>query len=184
MVFIFIALRGNKQPVSSDQVTGKDGYAAFVRGRSVELPPPPPPPPRQERKHTAGFKPSHEWQVVEEGQVLPPGLHIQMDLQTGKKMAKLMEQQVGVKLVSEMRRDNLQKYIALAKDNIFPTAECETSKGDVTIELRFDWGQHGAERLLELINDEFFTNNVFYRVLNTSLLALLKGVFEKMPTSV
>merc|ERR1712240_389257 len=37
------------------------------------------------------FVPTHEWQVVKEGQVLPAGLHIKMDMTTGVKMAKLMD---------------------------------------------------------------------------------------------
>ena len=38
------------------------------------------------------FKPTHEWKVVEDGQSIPPGLHIRMNLQTGLKEAKLLEE--------------------------------------------------------------------------------------------
>lgn len=38
------------------------------------------------------FKPTHEWKVVEEGQSIPPGLHVRMNLQTGLKEAKLLEE--------------------------------------------------------------------------------------------
>jgi hypothetical protein len=41
-----------------------------------------PPPPR--------FLPTHEWQNVLPGQAIPAGLHIQLDMQTGVKQAKLM----------------------------------------------------------------------------------------------
>ena len=36
------------------------------------------------------FIPTTEWQVVKEGQSIPKGLHVRMNLQTGLKEAKLM----------------------------------------------------------------------------------------------
>ncbi|RUS87772.1 hypothetical protein EGW08_004437 [Elysia chlorotica] len=41
---------------------------------------------------TEEFQATDEWQEVKKGQKIPPGLHVQMDLQTGKKQAKKMEQ--------------------------------------------------------------------------------------------
>ncbi|XP_002737127.1 nucleotide exchange factor SIL1-like [Saccoglossus kowalevskii] len=38
------------------------------------------------------FYPTKEWQVVKEGQAIPAGLHIKMNLQTGIKEAKLMDE--------------------------------------------------------------------------------------------
>ena len=37
------------------------------------------------------FHPTHEWQVVREGQSIPAGLHVRIDMQTGLKEAKLMD---------------------------------------------------------------------------------------------
>lgn len=37
------------------------------------------------------FVPTHEWQEIREGQGIPAGLHVRIDMQTGKKEAKLME---------------------------------------------------------------------------------------------
>lgn len=37
------------------------------------------------------FVPTNEWQIIDADQLIPPGLHIQIDLQTGEKKAKLME---------------------------------------------------------------------------------------------
>lgn len=37
------------------------------------------------------FVPTHEWQTVKEGQAIPAGLHIRMNMETGKKEAKLMD---------------------------------------------------------------------------------------------
>jgi nucleotide exchange factor SIL1 len=35
------------------------------------------------------FQPTKDFQVIREGQDLPPGLHVQMDMTTGKKQARL-----------------------------------------------------------------------------------------------
>lgn len=37
------------------------------------------------------FVPTHEWQEIQPGQAIPPGLHVRMDFQTGKKEAKIWE---------------------------------------------------------------------------------------------
>ena len=37
------------------------------------------------------FKPTSEWQTVLEGQAIPAGLHVRMNLATGKKEAKLLD---------------------------------------------------------------------------------------------
>jgi len=37
------------------------------------------------------FIPTHEWQVVQEGQAVPAGLHIKFDMTTGGKWAKLLD---------------------------------------------------------------------------------------------
>ncbi|KAL5021502.1 hypothetical protein ScPMuIL_000657 [Solemya velum] len=43
------------------------------------------------------FYPSKAWKDVREGQPIPSGLHVRMDLQTGKKQAKLMDGDDGMK---------------------------------------------------------------------------------------
>ena len=35
--------------------------------------------------------PTHEWQVIKQGQSIPAGLHVRMNFQTGIKEAKLMD---------------------------------------------------------------------------------------------
>ncbi|KAG1708434.1 hypothetical protein DVH05_025113 [Phytophthora capsici] len=37
------------------------------------------------------FQPTHEWKEILRNQVLPAGLHIRVNLQTGKKEAKLLD---------------------------------------------------------------------------------------------
>ncbi|CAF3297776.1 unnamed protein product [Rotaria sp. Silwood2] len=42
-------------------------------------------------KNYEEFIPTNEWQIVKEGQAIPPGLHIRLNLQTGLREAKLLE---------------------------------------------------------------------------------------------
>lgn len=48
--------------------------------------------PKMNRPEEKKFIPTKEWQVVAEGQAIPPGLHVRIDMQTGKKEAKLLEE--------------------------------------------------------------------------------------------
>jgi len=54
------------------------------------------------------FVATEEWQVVQAGQSVPAGLHVSIDMQTGQKKAKLMEEQVGIKTKSEMQAERMQ----------------------------------------------------------------------------
>lgn len=45
----------------------------------------------EEGDATPVFVATHEWQVVQEGQPIPPGLHVRMNLQTGLREAKLLD---------------------------------------------------------------------------------------------
>ncbi|XP_071792694.1 nucleotide exchange factor SIL1-like [Asterias amurensis] len=47
------------------------------------------------------FMPTDKWQTIKAGQAIPAGLHVQMNLQTGEKMAKLMEGDDGRKYVKK-----------------------------------------------------------------------------------
>jgi hypothetical protein len=60
--------------------------------------------------------------------VLPAGLHIKIDLQTGRKMARLMETQVGVRLPSEIRRDREDHFRRQAAVSATPTPALNFSK--------------------------------------------------------
>lgn len=53
------------------------------------------------------FYPTHQWQTVRQGQVLPAGLHVQLNLQTGERLAKLPSdenEKSGVKDSSKNKR--------------------------------------------------------------------------------
>ncbi|XP_057367633.1 nucleotide exchange factor SIL1-like [Daphnia carinata] len=48
--------------------------------------------PKMNKPDEKKFIPTKEWQVVAEGQGIPPGLHVRIDMQTGVKEAKLLEE--------------------------------------------------------------------------------------------
>ena len=49
-------------------------------------------------------------------------------------------------------------------DNLdFPLVHCETTKGPLTIEVHKDWSPLGANRFIELVQDDFFTDIAFFR---------------------
>eukprot|EP00040_Diaphanoeca_grandis_P021058 m.112103 g.112103 ORF g.112103 m.112103 type:complete len:384 (-) comp28169_c0_seq2:339-1490(-) len=46
----------------------------------------------------------------------------------------------------------------------FPIVHCVTTQGNLTIEVRQDWGPIGAEKFMQMVEAGFFTHNLFYRV--------------------
>jgi len=84
LVFTFPLLNGesNKGLVLVDQDEDQDTYVENVDiDQSKDFSPTVKEP----------FIPTNEWQVIKEGQGIPPGLHVRIDMQTGKKEAKLIE---------------------------------------------------------------------------------------------
>jgi nucleotide exchange factor SIL1 len=71
------------------------------------------------------FQPTSEWQDIKPGQAIPPGLHIQINLQSGKKQAKLMDGDDGSRFKNHEKTKyfkkeshSKQKFIQINK-NIF-----------------------------------------------------------------
>ena len=44
-----------------------------------------------------------------------------------------------------------------------PRVQCSTTKGPLTIEIYREWSPLGADRFLELVKDNFFTDIAFFR---------------------
>lgn len=44
-----------------------------------------------------------------------------------------------------------------------PRVECQTTKGPLVIEVYRDWAPLGADRFLELVQDNFYTDIAFFR---------------------
>lgn len=84
-----------------------------------QQPPPPLPPPKRSSSvyvpdevvaivdmglhEVEPFIATYDWQEIKEGQSIPAGLYVKVDLQTGKKMAKLLRDRPGIMLPSEIR---------------------------------------------------------------------------------
>ena len=68
------------------------------------------------------FHATNQWQTVEEGQAIPPGLHVQIDLQTGEKRAKLMDEDTSDKSENNKAQSSQhsakQKYVKIDKNII------------------------------------------------------------------
>ncbi len=52
---------------------------------------------------------------------------------------------------------------AHAEQEKLPLVSCQTSKGPLLIEIHKDWAPLGANRFLELVQDQFFTDIAFFR---------------------
>lgn len=59
--------------------------------------------------------------------------------------------------------------LVYAEDRIV-TVACETTKGPIRITLNKDWAPIGVARVLELVDDGFFTNHALYRAVNNFLI--------------
>ncbi|XP_069698478.1 nucleotide exchange factor SIL1 [Periplaneta americana] len=56
--------------------------------------------PEEDTENTDIFKATHEWQTIKEGQAIPRGLHVRLNLQTGQREAKLMDDSEHTDVVS------------------------------------------------------------------------------------
>ncbi|XP_013099436.2 nucleotide exchange factor Sil1 [Stomoxys calcitrans] len=66
---------------------------------------------KETKKNHTTFVATHEWQEIEEGQGIPQGLHVRINLQTGKKEAKLLDESQ-----EEYDKDNEHIQRAVHKD--------------------------------------------------------------------
>ena len=68
------------------------------------------------------FHATNQWQTVKEGQSIPPGLHVQINLQTGEKQAKLMDENQSVESennkAQSAKSSTKQKYVKIDKNII------------------------------------------------------------------
>jgi len=60
------------------------------------------------------FVPTNEWQEIKPGQAIPRGLHVRMDMQTGKKEARLMQDEE----TKEQREQRILESIKNIKDDM------------------------------------------------------------------
>ena len=60
------------------------------------------------------------------------------------------------------------KDVAQDKDGVPSqyTVELDTTKGAIVIEVRRDWAPNGADRFYELVQEGYFTNVAFFRVVS------------------
>ncbi|CAF1186659.1 unnamed protein product [Rotaria sordida] len=84
-------------------------------------------------ENTEEFVPTNEWQIVKEGQKIPPGLHIRLNLETGLREAKLIdnnEQQSSSNSIIPVPTETTQEEISRhSLEQAF--ANLDLSKDDV-----------------------------------------------------
>ncbi|KAJ1427672.1 cyclophilin-like domain-containing protein [Ochromonadaceae sp. CCMP2298] len=57
----------------------------------------------------------------------------------------------------------LSSAVASSLSQELPRVQCTTTKGPLTIEIHRDWAPLGADRFVELVKDNFFTDIAFFR---------------------
>ena len=62
------------------------------------------------------FIPTHEWQVIKNGQAIPAGLHVRMNFQTGVKEAKLMDSDESNQQKSVVEQEKFHETKSSRKD--------------------------------------------------------------------
>lgn len=77
------------------------------------------------------FVPTNEWQKVKPGQVLPKGLHVRLNLESGEKEAKLMDDTANKPLLDKQ----LEEAIKNLNDEDFPNSD-ETPEEKVNYFIR------------------------------------------------
>lgn len=89
------------------------------------------------------FIPTNEWQIVKDGQAIPPGLHIRLNLETGLREAKLLDNTskkssshdlIPHSQQEKLSKENLERAFAnldLTKDDVI------TDKVNIQIIKRF-----------------------------------------------
>lgn len=98
------------------------------------------------------FHATNEWKTIKKGQSIPPGLHVQIDLQTGQKQAKLMEEETIDRRLSQpqsWKHSRKQKFIKIDKNIISKQSLKDALKDfkdkfhneDTVDELRADHGR-------------------------------------------
>lgn len=67
------------------------------------------------------FEPTHEWKTVKEGQAIPAGLHVRMNMETGTKEAKLMSEDITTENSEEISQKGREKMEDVKTPQSTPT---------------------------------------------------------------
>ncbi|CAF3785112.1 unnamed protein product [Rotaria sordida] len=140
--FLFIILSLTFQSLSSIPVKTQQSEGSFIQNDEE-------------------FIPTNEWQIVKEGQAIPPGLHVRLDLQTGIREAKLLE-------------DNKQK---LTSNDIIPISTNDNEKEKISKE-----NLERAFANLDLSKDDIITDKKHEEEIKTKFRPYddLKKDFQSM----
>ena len=66
------------------------------------------------------FIPSKEWQTVKENQAIPKGLHVRLNMQTGEKEAKFLDEDPNGEQMRALNKDLFKEKSPIASFKIDP----------------------------------------------------------------
>lgn len=97
------------------------------------------------------FVPTEEWQEVLPGQQIPAGLHVRLNIETGKKEAKLLSEQPTTEQTEDLSRETLKEALKNIKADFKPSevsepeaptfrsmAELKAALGDIEMDVETD----------------------------------------------
>ncbi|XP_071477959.1 nucleotide exchange factor SIL1-like [Diadema antillarum] len=102
----------------------------------------------EERENFEVFVPTREWQTIQEGQAIPAGLHVRINLATGKKEAKLLDEDEEQATASkedvnheseevQHARKELERRLAkMENDDECEKGECKTDSEELIEEVK------------------------------------------------
>ncbi|CAF1145651.1 unnamed protein product [Adineta ricciae] len=125
------------------------------------------------------FIPTNEWQIVKEGQAIPPGLHVRLNLQTGLREAKLLdkneEQKESANDLVPVSNDDAQEQERISRENLERAfANLDLSKDDVTTDEKHEEEVKAKYRPYDELKKDFEQMNMKVQTDHELLTDLLK----------
>lgn len=146
-LWLFTLLVASEQPTTvtkdNEQVADDNKYGTLV---AVETEDDEEPVPSSEKEFGRDvydrdmeiFQATHQWQTVRQGQAIPPGLHVRLNLQTGRREAKLLDdttqeeppQSTSAAYITQGSPDRVQRMKAAIQQAMQQLDNDETSTDD------------------------------------------------------
>ncbi|UJR31461.1 hypothetical protein I4U23_018951 [Adineta vaga] len=136
-------------------------------------------------KNKEEFVPTNEWQIVKEGQAIPPGLHVRLNLQTGAREAKLLDNNVEQKpsandLIPLSNNDDVQEQERISKQNLERAfANFDFSKDDVVTDKKHEEEVKAKFRAYNELKKDFDEMNIKVQ----TDLEILTDLLKKLNTT-
>ncbi|XP_063301455.1 nucleotide exchange factor SIL1 [Pelobates fuscus] len=104
------------------------------------------------------FNPTHEWQVVKPGQAVPAGLHMRLNLQTGKNEAKLLDEKYDTGITRKVSKSSTDSGIYTKEELKEALAKFKEEQKPKNLETVEDLKQRF--RPIDILKKEFSEMNI------------------------